>query len=183
MPAATLTLHGGARDGTTEDIEQPWPRNYVIVENPDETEATYFVREDLANADWLSDEAAEILDPGSDATGPPGTPGEDGAPGELGPEGPPGPPGPQGPPGPPFTPRGAWDPDTTYDLWDIVDHEGSSYYTITDMVVATEPPDPMYWALLAQGGTGGSGDGGGNIDGGHPDSTYAATPLIDGGGI
>ena len=40
---------------------------------------------------------------------------------------------------------------------------------------------PLVYSTAAPAG--GGGDGGGNIDGGFPDSVYGGTPLIDGGPI
>lgn len=48
-------------------------------------------------------------------------------------------------------PRGTWDPDTKYDLLNLVTHDGSSFVAHTDPPVGTLPTDTNYWQTSAQG--------------------------------
>ena len=154
----TLDLVGGPRDGTTETVDEPWPRSYVIVDDGSGGEASYAVQDTLASADYVDpldptpgdDEPAVAGPPGPEGpTGPEGVPGNDGLPG---PEGPP------GPPGSPFVAKGEWDPDTYYDTYDTVIHEGISYYNASPGSLNQGPPDATWddppelvWGMLGGG--------------------------------
>ena len=69
--------------------------------------------------------------------------------GEVGPQGPAGPTGPIG-----LVWRGVWAEDNEYLPTDAVEYDGSSYYCLNTIFVATGPPpdDPTNWDLLAQKG-------------------------------
>lgn len=102
--------------------------------------------------------------PGSN--GSQGPPGEIGPPGQPGVAGPPGQPGATGPAGPigstgqGYSWRGAWNSATTYNPYDNVSYNGSSYTCIaanTNQV----PTNTAYWNLIAQiGATGATGSQG-----------------------
>jgi hypothetical protein len=105
--------------------------------------------------------------------GPQGAPGEPGAPGPTGPIGPMGPAGPQGLQGiPGLNWRGTWNPDATYIVRDVVQHEGSSWVAV--LPVPGEPGAHTGWDLLVAGAA---------ADGVQlgPDTTQFSTdmPLID----
>ncbi|WP_206426658.1 hypothetical protein [Clostridium sp. E02] len=48
-------------------------------------------------------------------------------------------------------PRGEWDPDTKYDLLNLVVYDGSSYVAHTAPPKGTLPTDTAYWQVSAQG--------------------------------
>ena len=48
-------------------------------------------------------------------------------------------------------PRGSWDPDTKYDLLNLVSYDGSSYVAHTDPPKGSLPTDINYWQTSAQG--------------------------------
>jgi len=48
-------------------------------------------------------------------------------------------------------PRGEWDPDTKYDLLNLVTHDGSSYVAHTDPPAGTLPTNTDYWQASANG--------------------------------
>jgi Collagen triple helix repeat (20 copies) len=103
------------------------------------------------------------------ATGPAGPAGATGA---AGPAGATGPAGPQGPPGATgLNYQGAYAAGVRYGVHDVVTFAGSSYVSLVDPNEANTPGVTTQWAVLAQGGTGGSGSGVGVAYQG----TYAST--------
>lgn len=107
-----------------------------------------------------------------------GTPGPAGAVGPAGPAGPAGAVGPAGPTGLQGAPgvsglnfQGAYAAGVVYALHDVVTFAGSSYVSLTAGNEANTPGVTTQWAVLAQGGTGGSGSGVGVAYQG----TYAST--------
>ncbi len=109
---------------------------------------------------------------GGGATGPAGPQGPKGDTGATGPAGPAGPAGPQGPQGTSgLNYQGAYAAGVVYALHDVVTFAGSSYVSLTGGNQANTPGVTSEWAVLAQGGTGGSGGGVGVAYQG----TYAST--------
>jgi Collagen triple helix repeat (20 copies) len=101
-----------------------------------------------------------------------GSAGPAGATGAAGPAGATGSSGPQGPPGAPgLNYQGAYAAGVSYALHDVVTFAGSSYVSLVDANEANTPGVTTQWAVLAQGGTGGSGSGVGVAYQG----TYAST--------
>ena len=94
--------------------------------------------------------------------------GATGATGPAGPQGPAGPAGParscrggQGPAGAPgLNFQGAYAAGSTYALDDVVTYQGSSFVSLTGGNRGNTPGVAAQWAVLAQGGTGGSSGGG-----------------------
>ncbi len=138
-----INLHGGPRNGTTDAVDDPWPRYQVIVDDGSGGTATYIVRE------------ASPTDADYQAPDPP-------LPDDF-PYGPTGPIGPQGPIGPPgMTWRAAWDNATPYLINDAVSRNGSSYIAIAnntnvDPAIDVNPVTGLGtdWDLLAEGSVGG----------------------------
>jgi len=95
-----------------------------------------------------------------------GTPGSQGPAGPAGPQGVPGSTGPQGQPGASGAPglsgqgfnfRAAFDPTATYNVYDVVTYNGSSYVAIAPSAGPSNPtPDtnPTDWSIMAQQGSG-----------------------------
>jgi hypothetical protein len=102
---------------------------------------------------------------GGGATGPAGPQGAQGATGPKGDTGATGPAGPQGAQGPQgasgLNYQGAYAAGVVYGLHDVVTFAGSSYVSLTGGNQANTPGATSQWAVLAQGGTGGSGTGAG----------------------
>ena len=90
--------------------------------------------------------------------GTPGTPGTtgpagpQGEPGDTGPQGDTGPAGPQGTPGPSTVWRGPYSAITTYEQWDAVSFDGSSYLASAAPNVGDAPPI-FPWVLMARRGS------------------------------
>jgi hypothetical protein len=104
--------------------------------------------------------------------GPQGATGPKGDTGAAGPAGPVGPSGPQGPPGlAGLNYQGAYAVGVSYGLHDVVSYAGSSYVSLVAGNEANTPGVSSQWAVLAQGGTSGSGSGVGVAYQG----TYSAT--------
>lgn len=60
-----------------------------------------------------------------------------------------------------LVPRGEYDPTTTYDRLDIVEHEGSGYLVLVNGIKGITPADgPSYMLLVERGGPGPQGDKG-----------------------
>jgi hypothetical protein len=86
------------------------------------------------------------------ATGPAGTNGAAGAAGAQGPQGPTGATGPTGPSGATVTPKGTYNPATTYAAFDSVLYQGSSYTSLNNGNVGNTPStSPSQWQLSGQG--------------------------------
>ncbi len=93
-------------------------------------------------------------------TGPAGQQGPAGPKGDTGAAGPAGPAGPQGAPGTSgLNYQGAYAAGVIYALHDVVSFAGSSYVSLIAGNQANTPGVTSEWAVLAQGGTGGSGTG------------------------
>ena len=90
-------------------------------------------------------------------TGPAGPAGATGATGLTGPAGPAGPQGPQGASG--LNYQGTYTAGVVYALHDVVTFAGSSYISLSAGNEANTPGVTSQWAVLAQGGTAGSGGG------------------------
>ncbi len=89
-----------------------------------------------------------------------GSAGPAGATGAAGPAGATGSAGPQGPPGAAgLNYQGTYAAGASYALHDVVTFAGSSYVSLVDRNEANTPGVTTQWAVLAQGGTGGSGSG------------------------
>ncbi len=97
-----------------------------------------------------------VLGGSGGSVGPAGPAGPAGA---TGPAGPAGPVGPQGPPGPGLNYQGAYAAGVMYGLHDVVTFAGTSYVSLTAGNEANTPGVTSQWAVLAQGGSGGSGSG------------------------
>ncbi len=97
------------------------------------------------------------------ATGPAGPKGDSGAAGSKGPIGPQGPAGLQGPVGPQGLPglnyQGDYAAGVSYSLHDVVTFAGSSYVSLVGNNEANTPGVTTQWAVVAQGGMGGSNNG------------------------
>lgn len=65
-------------------------------------------------------------------------------------------------------PMRGWDPDTKYDLLNLVDHDGSSYVAHTDPPKGSLPTDTNYWQTSAQGTSKATADSVGTV---KPDGT------------
>ena len=65
-------------------------------------------------------------------------------------------------------PRGSWDPDTKYDLLNLVSYDGSSYVAHTDPPKGSLPTDINYWQTSAQGTSKATADSVGTV---KPDGT------------
>jgi hypothetical protein len=85
------------------------------------------------------------------AQGNPGATGPQGAPGSTGPAGAQGPQGVPGPAGQAVNWRGAWSSASTYNPYDGVSYNGSSYVAIASST-NIPPPDVSHWELIAQAG-------------------------------
>jgi Collagen triple helix repeat (20 copies) len=104
------------------------------------------------------------------ATGATGLTGPQGVAGPAGPAGAAGAVGPAGAPGLNF--QGAYAAGSTYALDDVVTFSGSSFVSLTGGNRGNTPGVAAQWAVLAQGGTGGSSGGGTGL---AYQGTYAAT--------
>jgi hypothetical protein len=102
---------------------------------------------------------------GGGATGPVGPQGPKGDTGAMGPAGATGATGPAGPQGPQglvgLNYQGDYAVGVSYALHDVVTFAGSSYVSLVAGNEANTPGVSTQWAVLAQGGTGGSGSGAG----------------------
>src|SRR5271170_3437936 len=121
---------------------------------------------------------AAVLDVASASVGPAGPAGATGSVGPAGATGPAGPAGatgslgPQGPPGAAgLNYQGAYAAGVSYAVHDVVSFAGSSYVSLVNENEANTPGVTTQWAVLAQGGTGGSGSGVGV----RYQGTYAST--------
>jgi hypothetical protein len=103
--------------------------------------------------------------------GPAGPQGAQGPKGDTGATGPAGSQGPQGASG--LNYQGAYAAGVVYALHDVVTFSGSSYVSLVGGNQANTPGVTSQWAVLAQGGAGGSGNGSGN--GVAYQGTYAST--------
>ena len=128
------------------------------------TAGTAVVRFDSKEND-LTGHAA-VLDVALASAGPTGPAGPAGVTGPVGPAGvagATGPTGPQGPEGPQgaagLNYQGAYAAGVVYALHDVVTFAGSSYVSLVSGNEANTPGVATQWAVLAQGGTGGSGNG------------------------
>jgi hypothetical protein len=65
-------------------------------------------------------------------------------------------------------PMGGWDPDTKYDLLNLVDYDGSSYVAHMDPPKGSLPTDTNYWQTSAQGTSKATADSVGTV---KPDGT------------
>lgn len=65
-------------------------------------------------------------------------------------------------------PRGEWDPDTKYDLLNLVTQNGSSYVAHTDPPLGSLPTNAAYWQTSAQGTSKATADSVGTV---KPDGT------------
>lgn len=65
-------------------------------------------------------------------------------------------------------PMGGWNPDTKYDLLNLVDYDGSSYVAHTDPPKGSLPTDTNYWQTSAQGTSKATADSVGTV---KPDGT------------
>lgn len=150
--ATTVTLVGGPAGGTTVDVQDPWPRAYVVVLFGG-LYYHYWVAEGTTTANY-SDPL--LIPPSED----PLAEGVAGPPGDPGVEGMPGPTGLTGAAGPVLTWMGAWDVSTVYGRYEAVSYSGSSYYMFNaaSPAAGTLPTNTTYWALIAlKGGVGAQG--------------------------
>jgi hypothetical protein len=105
---------------------------------------------------------AAVLDVALASAGTPGPTGAVGPAGPVGVVGPAGPPGSQGVPGASgLNYQGGYAAGVNYALHDVVTFSGSSYVSLAVGNEANTPGVTSQWAVLAQGGTGGSGSGAG----------------------
>jgi hypothetical protein len=113
--------------------------------------------------------------------GPPGPTGATGPQGSTGPTGATGPVGPQGPQGLPGTGanwRGNWSPAATYNSYDAVTYNGSSWVSLANNTNAPPDVNPTFWQMIAAAGTfwfTGVGPPPGVIQGSRPGDIYLDT--------
>jgi Collagen triple helix repeat (20 copies) len=112
------------------------------------------------------------------ATGPAGPVGPTGPAGVTGPTGPAGAQGPSGAAG--LNYQGAYAAGVSYALHDVVTYAGSSYVSLTGSNEANTPGVTSQWAVLAQGGVGGSSGGVGVAYQGTygPAATYGLNDVV-----
>jgi hypothetical protein len=112
------------------------------------------------------------------ATGPVGPAGPQGSQGATGATGPAGPVGPQGLPG--LNYQGDYAAGVSYALHDVVTFAGSSYVSLAANNEANTPGVTSQWAVLAQAGAGGSGDGVGVAYQGsyNPAASYGLNDIV-----
>jgi len=121
------------------------------------------------------------------ATGAPGAVGPGGAHGSVGPQGatgptgatgPMGPTGPQGIAGTGANWRGNWSPGATYNPYDAVTYNGSSWVALANNTNAPPDVNPSLWQMIAQAGTywfTGTGPPPASISGSRPGDLYLDT--------
>ena len=132
---------------------------------------------DIHPQDWAVYSSVGIQGP----QGPPGAQGSVGPQGATGPTGATGPMGPTGPQGLPGTGanwRGNWSPGATYNPYDAVTYNGSSWVALGNNTNAPPDVNPALWQMIAAAGTfwfTGTGPPPASISGSRPGDLYLDT--------
>lgn len=93
----------------------------------------FYVRKTTGIVDWYGPKTGGAWGSPVSLIGPAGADGADGADGAS------------------FNPKGEWDVDTSYVVFDFVTHDGSSYFSKTNHI-GVEPPNATHWQLVASKG-------------------------------
>jgi hypothetical protein len=149
MSSHAVSLIGGPRSGTVEYVEDPWPRfGHVHVDDdlgPGSTSKYKITHLGGGVYEGVYVPPGQIEDVEQTTEGEPGPTGPAGAPGPAGPQ------GPAGEDGDGFRFRGNWSAGTQYTEGDVVNYDGSSWYTPVD-VIGTVPVITGPWQLMVAKG-------------------------------